>query len=68
VSAVSPADAQPGMVVLRKAARLLDIPEPTLRRLCASGDVPARKIGRGWRVKSAYIAEVTAYAPAEVTP
>jgi excisionase family DNA binding protein len=50
------------LVRLRDAAPVLDIPLSTLRRLCALGEVPATKVGRGWRVKGAYMDEVTAWA------
>jgi excisionase family DNA binding protein len=50
------------LVRLRDAAPVLDIPPSTLRRLCALGKVPAEKIGRGWRIKGAYMDEVTAWA------
>ena len=43
------------MVRLRKAAVALDIPESTLRRLCATGKIPARKVGRNWRVSLPWV-------------
>ena len=49
------------MLRIRDASPLLDIPVSTLRRLCARGLVPAEKVGRGWRVKGAYVDEVTAW-------
>jgi excisionase family DNA binding protein len=50
------------MLRLRDASPLLDVPVSTLRRLCAAGRVPAEKVGRNWRVKRAYVDEVTAWA------
>jgi excisionase family DNA binding protein len=50
------------MLRLRDASPLLDVPVSTLRRLCALGRVPAEKVGRNWRVKRAYVDEVTAWA------
>ena len=43
------------MVRLRKAAVALDIPESTLRKLCAAGKVPSRKVGRNWRVSLPWV-------------
>jgi excisionase family DNA binding protein len=51
------------MLRIKDASPVLDIPESTLRRLCALGLVPAEKIGKGWRVKLAYVDEVTGWAP-----
>ena len=48
---------------IRDAAPMLDMPESTLRSLCRSGKVDAEKVGRGWRVKIAYVQKVTAPAP-----
>ncbi len=55
------------MLKLSKASRLLDIPESTLRRLCAKGRVPAVKVGRGWRVNGAWVESEAAW-PREATP
>lgn len=43
------------MVRLREAAVALDIPESTLRRLCAARKVPSRKVGRNWRVSLPWV-------------
>ena len=40
-----------------------NMPASTLRRLCASGEVAAQKIGRKWFVKVAYIDDVTGWVP-----
>lgn len=50
------------MLRIKDASPVLDIPESTLRRLCALGLVPAEKIGRAWRVKVAYVDKVTTLA------
>jgi len=50
------------MLRLREASPVLDVPVSTLRRLCAQGLVPAEKIGRSWRVKGAYVDQVTSLA------
>lgn len=55
------------MLRIKEASTVLDIPESTLRRLCALGRVPAEKIGRAWRVKVAYVDKVTAL-PDEAAP
>ena len=34
---------------MEEVARLLRVGEQTVRRLAAAGDLPGRKIGRGWR-------------------
>lgn len=52
------------MMRLSDASVVLDIPVSTLRRLCASGEVPAEKVGRGWRVKTAYVNDVTSWSRA----
>ena len=62
VSAEAATDDPRKMLRLKDASPLLDVPVSTLRRLCASGRVPAEKVGRGWRVKRAYVDEVTAWA------
>jgi excisionase family DNA binding protein len=49
------------MLRISVASPLLDIPASTLRRLCAKGKVPAVKVGRSWRVKGGYVAEVTGW-------
>lgn len=49
------------MVRLREAAGILDIPESTLRRHAAAGKVPARKLGRLWRVNRAWLTATTAW-------
>lgn len=54
------------MLRLRDASPLLDIPVSTLRRLCVNGRVPAEKVGRGWRIKRAYVDEVTSWSPEQV--
>lgn len=48
------------MLRIKDASPVLDIPESTLRRLCALGLIDAVKIGRAWRVKVAYVDKVTA--------
>ena len=60
------ADDQRRMLRLRDASPLLDIPVSTLRRLCATGLVPAEKVGRGWRIKRAYVEDVTSWSPEKV--
>jgi excisionase family DNA binding protein len=62
VSAEAVTDDPRKMLRLKDASPLLDVPVSTLRRLCAAGRVPAEKVGRGWRVKRAYVDEVTAWA------
>lgn len=62
MSAEAVADDPRRMLRLRDASPLLDVPVSTLRRLCALGRVPAEKVGRNWRVKRAYVDEVTAWA------
>jgi excisionase family DNA binding protein len=62
VSTQAEAERWPRLVLLCEAAPVLAIPRSTLRRLCAKGQVPAEKVGRGWRIKGAYMDEVTAWA------
>ena len=64
MSADVTADDNRRLIVLAEAAEIFDIPKSTLRRLCATGRVPAEKVGRGWRVKRGYLDQVTAW-PAE---
>jgi excisionase family DNA binding protein len=49
------------MLRIKEASTVLDIPESTLRRLCAKGKVPAKKVGRAWRVKGAYVDDATTW-------
>jgi len=45
----SPAGASPQVLTLRQVARLLNCHPSTLYRLAGRGDVPAFRVGRGWR-------------------
>jgi hypothetical protein len=47
---------------ISEASPILNIPETTLRRLCASERVPSEKIGRCWFIKAAYIEAVTSWS------
>lgn len=38
-----------------EAARILRVTAETVRRLCKSGQMPARKIGRRWLIPSSYV-------------
>ena len=67
MSAEAATDDPRKMLRLKDASPLLDVPVSTLRRLCAAGRVPAEKVGRGWRVKRAYVDEVTAWEPEQVS-
>jgi excisionase family DNA binding protein len=62
VSAAAATERTGRLVRLRDAAPVLDIPLSTLRRLCALGEVPATKVGRGWRVNGAYMDDITAWS------
>lgn len=63
MSAGTSTDVAPPMLRLSEASPLLNIPVSTLRRLCAKGKVPGVKVGRSWRIKGAYIAQVTTWTP-----
>lgn len=38
------------LLTVSQAAELLGIAEPTVRKLCASGELPAAKLGKRWYV------------------
>lgn len=40
----------PDVLDVSAAAELAQVSEATVRRLCASGDIPAARIGRQWRI------------------
>lgn len=40
----------PPLLTPAVVARLIDVSEDTVLRLCRSGDLPARKIGKHWRL------------------
>ena len=36
---------------VQTAARILDMPDRTVRHHCAVGELPAQKFGRAWRIR-----------------
>lgn len=42
---------------MREAARFLQVSEQTVRLMARRGDLPARKIGKGWRLAQSALLE-----------
>jgi excisionase family DNA binding protein len=55
MSDISDADEEARWIDVQTAARILDMPERTVRHHCAVGELPARKYGRAWRVRKSAV-------------
>ncbi|MEW6490304.1 MAG: helix-turn-helix domain-containing protein [Thermodesulfobacteriota bacterium] len=50
VDTASPAWSRPAVLTLEEVAEVLRIKPATARRLLRDGELPARKVGKGWRI------------------
>ena len=45
------------LMTVTEVARFLNVTEPTVRSLCASGEIPARRVGSQWRIHPSVLEE-----------
>jgi excisionase family DNA binding protein len=48
---------------VHEAARLLGVHVETIRRLARNGEIPAFKVGRGWRIRMESLTGAARYVP-----
>lgn len=49
------------LLSINEASNLLQVPEPTIRHWCRTGQVPASRIGNLWRIDKRKLMEMFGY-------